>query len=90
MNTAEHLSAQLESGLGLRPPEFESRILRQLPRGNAAWPRFVGRARLDPGPKLVSSGGRGHHQTDMDGASMRVDESGTLCDSLIHEFNARI
>jgi hypothetical protein len=51
--------------LGLRPHEFESRILRHLTRGNAVWPRFVGRARLDLGPKLVSSGTRDRVGTDV-------------------------
>ena len=34
-DVAEYPSTQLESGLGLRPHEFESRILRHLTRGNA-------------------------------------------------------
>ena len=87
MNTSERPSAQLESGLGLRPHEFESRILRQLTRGNAVWPRFVGRARLVLGPKLVSSGSRGrtradaggHQQTHVDGARAGLWTSLALC-----------
>jgi hypothetical protein len=35
MGTPGRPSTQLDSGLGLRPHEFESRILRQLTRGNA-------------------------------------------------------
>ena len=58
MDTSEHQSARLESGLGLRPHEFESRILRQLTRGNALSARFAGGAFSGFGQFLAQFPGR--------------------------------